>query len=267
MSPLETTALTDLRVTSIASLSQRGKWHTEAMRSYNAHRLIWFTRGQGRITIAGMTRGYGTNNLIYIPANTMHGFEASAQTQGHIITLPRAAKDVWPENTVHLRLRDVLIQSELGNLLENLQRELKSDALASDRAAEFHAGLLGVFFTRQHAQMTEDTRPETAASRLAAAYTSLIENEFRSTNSISDYAQKLGVTTTHLTRCCNQSCGKSALAILNERILFEARLQLLQSRKPVKDIAVDLGFSSAAYFTRAFQAQTGKTPSEFRKTR
>jgi AraC-like DNA-binding protein len=32
----------------------------------------------------------------------------------------------------------------------------------------------------------------------------------------------------------------------------------------VKDVARTLGFTSAAYFTRAFQARTGLTPSDFR---
>jgi AraC-like DNA-binding protein len=34
---------------------------------------------------------------------------------------------------------------------------------------------------------------------------------------------------------------------------------------PIKDIASSLGFASAAYFTRAFQNHTGRTPSQFRR--
>jgi AraC-like DNA-binding protein len=34
---------------------------------------------------------------------------------------------------------------------------------------------------------------------------------------------------------------------------------------PARDIATELGFSSAAYFTRAFSKLAGYTPSEFRK--
>lgn len=35
---------------------------------------------------------------------------------------------------------------------------------------------------------------------------------------------------------------------------------------PVKDVAQLLGFSSAGYFTRAFQKAAGQTPTEFRRT-
>ncbi len=267
MSALEIDHKTHLKMMSIATLSQRGRWYTEAMRSYSTARLIWITRGQGRITIAGTTRGYGPNNLIYVPANTMHGFETSAHVQGQIITLPSYATGVWPNQPVHIRLRDVRVQGELSGLLENLQRELISDRLAAAEAAEYHAALLSVFFARQQIEAPDTTQPDTASARLASAFTSLIESDFKSTKTVADYASDLGVTPTHLTRCCKQTCGRSALSILNERILFEARLQLLQSRKPIKDIADELGFSSAAYFTRAFQEQTGQTPTEFRKLR
>jgi AraC-like DNA-binding protein len=40
---------------------------------------------------------------------------------------------------------------------------------------------------------------------------------------------------------------------------------LRDSKTPVRQIAGDLGFGSAAYFSRAFQNHTGLTPSQFRK--
>ncbi|PHQ79142.1 MAG: hypothetical protein COB65_13005 [Thalassobium sp.] len=100
---------------------------------------------------------------------------------------------------------------------------------------------------------------------MVAAYTDLIERDFRRHLGVAQYAAALGVTPTHLTRCCKASCGKSALALLNDRILFEARMMLRQTKVPVRQIAAALGFASAAYFTRSFQAQAGMTPSEFRR--
>jgi AraC-like DNA-binding protein len=104
-----------------------------------------------------------------------------------------------------------------------------------------------------------------SARRLAAAFTSLVEAEYRSGQSINEYASKLGVTPTHLTRSCKQACGRPASAILADRVHFEARKLLRETQRPVKDIASALGFSSAAYFTRAFQKHTGLTPSAFRR--
>lgn len=257
---------TTLALAPVAQNAHHGRWRTEAMRSHASPRLIFINKGQGRITVAGLTSGYGPNNLIFVPAQTMYGFEVGPTVFGQMVTIPPAMASEWPEDHMHLRLRDVVQQKELAVLFDNLERELKSTRPGHSRAAHYHAGLLSVFFERQIAVMeTTDTRHTTAAARLVAAYTDLIERDFRRHYGVAKYAAALGVTPTHLTRCCNASCGKSALAILNDRILFEARMMLRQSKAPVRQIAADLGFTSAAYFTRSFQAQAGMTPSEFRR--
>ena len=80
-----------------------------------------------------------------------------------------------------------------------------------------------------------------------------------------DFATALGVTPTHLTRCCNTACGRPASALLQDRRIFAARKLLAETRIPVGKIAEQLGFNSPAYFTRAFQHLTGKSPTAFRR--
>lgn len=242
-----------------------GRWRTEAMRSHQTPRLLYFNKGQGRITVAGLTSGFGPNNLILIPAGTMYGFEAGPTVFGQMLTIPNAMATEWPEDPVHLRLRDVVAQKELATLFDGLERELKSDRPAHSRAAHYQLGLLAVFFERQLDGRSEDAaRAESASARLVAAYTDLVERDFRLHKGVGDFARDLGVTPTHLTRCCRSTCGRSALSILTDRVIYEARLLLRETDRPVGQIASDLGYASPAYFTRAFQAQTGSTPSAFR---
>jgi AraC-like DNA-binding protein len=245
-----------------------GRWRTEAMRSHGSPRLLFFHKGQGRITVAGLTSGYGPNNLIFIPAHVMYGFEVGATVYGHILAIPQAMAVDWPEGHTHLRLREVHAQKEIALHFDNLERELASDKTGHNRAAHHYLGILSVAFQRQAEHRTpepNDRRSETAQARLVAAYTDLVERDFASRLGVSGYARALGVTPTHLTRCCKQTCGRSALGILNDRVLYEARLMLRDTRTPVKNIALALGFASPAYFSRSFQAGTGKSPSVFRK--
>jgi AraC-like DNA-binding protein len=76
----------------------------------------------------------------------------------------------------------------------------------------------------------------------------------------------LGVTPTHLTRCCRETCGRSAIELLQDRRIFEARRLLSETDIPVGRIGQSLGFTSPAYFTRAFQNLTGLSPSAFRRS-
>ncbi len=257
-----------LHLTQIAPSPAGNRWRTEAMRSHRTPRLLYLSRGQGRITIAGLTSGFGPNNLIFVPAGTMHGFEVGPQTFGLMLTIPPAMAAEWPEEAVHLRLKDVVAQKELATLFDGLERELKSARPGGLRAAHYHVGLLAVFFQRQMDSQAapRDDRSRSAAARLVAAYTDLVERDYRRGLGVADYARALGVTPTHLSRCCRTTCGRSALALLNDRIAYEARVLLRETKVPIRDIAQSLGFGSAAYFTRSFQARAGMTPSAFRRS-
>ncbi len=255
----------ELRMVPIPRLAAGGRWRVEAMRSLSEPLLLWFTRGQGRITVGGVTRGYGTHNAVFIPAGVMHGFEVGPQTYGMALFFGHDAGVALPAAPQHLRIRDAQPQAELTMVLDSIQRELESDRPGHDRAARHHLGLLGVWLERQvEATQGEGAKPA-AAQRLARRYADLLEREFRTGQGVGDYARALGVTPTHLSRVCNQTCGRSASDLLHDRLIFEARRMLAETRIPVGDVSRALGFTSPAYFTRAFLARTGKTPSAFRK--
>jgi len=159
----------------------------------------------------------------------------------------------------------MVLTSDFLSILDALERELVTAGDTHSRAAHYHLGLLSVFFERQLQDKTTDAHADTSAARLVAAYTDLIERDYRKGHGIADYATALGVTSTHLTRCCNKTCGRSALAILKDRIHYEACILLRDTTLPINQIASELGFASPAYFSRTFQAQGGHSPSVFRQ--
>ncbi|GGW21567.1 transcriptional regulator [Gemmobacter lanyuensis] len=254
-----------LRLVAIPRLAAGGRWRVEAMRAYSEPCLLWFTKGQGRITVAGLTRGYTAHNAIFIPAGVMHGFEVGPQVFGTAVFFGRDCNVILPKDPHHLRIRETFVAQELNVTLDAILRELNSDSPASDRAAQAHLGLLGVWLERQIAKAAPDQPKPDAAKRLVARYTTLLEQEFRSGMGVADFAAKLDVTPTHLTRCCKQACGRPASALLHDRLIFEARRLLSETDLPVNMIADSLGFTSPAYFTRAFNHLVGKSPTAFRR--
>jgi AraC family transcriptional activator of pobA len=257
--------VTGFRVIPLARIAFGGRWRTEAMRSYGQPLLLWFLRGQGRITVSGVTHGYGAHHAVYLPPGTMHGFEMTGQVVGTAVYFPRTADLGLPEDPVHMSFREAQQHGELTMLIENLQRELEGERPGRDRALLHHGGLISVWLERELMRDPGIELYPDASRRIAAAFTALVEQDFRTGKSVHDYAAALGVTPTHLTRACNIACGRPASSLLTDRIHYEARRLLAETRKPVKDIARELGFTSAAYFTRAFQKQTGLTPSAFRQ--
>lgn len=252
------------RVISLQRMAQGQRWRTEAMRSYGRPVLLWFTRGQGSVTVSGTTRGYGPHNAVFLPAGTMHGFAMMGSVFGYAVHFPADMRGDFPESPMHLRLRDGALQTELTALIDAIEREERTEAPGADRAMRHHAGLLSIWLER-HADQAVDTATSGATEHLVEAFSALIERDFRSGVGVSTYAARLGVTSTHLSRACRNACGRSASRLLADRVHFEARNMLQSTDLPVREISQRLGFRSAAYFTRAFQSKTGSTPTAFRR--
>ncbi|MEM7778636.1 MAG: AraC family transcriptional regulator [Pseudomonadota bacterium] len=257
-------------ILSVGRMVQGGRWRTEAMRSYDRPVLIWFTRGQGRLTIAGRSSGYGPHNLVFLPKQTMHGFTTMGPVLGSVVFLPDEPTLDWPVEPLHLRVHEAQQQRELTGLVEAMQREIERGEAHSNRAVTYHCGLLSVWLSRigeayaHIAAQSPATRLDTASHRLAEAFTALVERDFRNPAGVQHYAGLLGVTPTHLSRVCRKVAGRPALDILTDRRHFEARRLLRDTNIQIAEIARKCGFTSAAYFTRAFRTRSGQSPSEFR---
>ena len=82
-------------------------------------------------------------------------------------------------------------------------------------------------------------------------------------------AQRLGLPEYRLRRLINQALGyRNFNSFLNDYRLREAKAALAdpdQAAVPVLTIALDAGFASLGPFNRAFKADTGLTPSEYRR--
>lgn len=253
------------RVIAIPRLAAGGRWRVEAMRAISEPMLLWFTRGQGRATVGGITRGYGPHNAIFVPAGMMHGFEASAHVFGTACFFGSGCDLPLPAGSVHLRVRDSAPQAELTALLDAMQREAEGGRPGSDRAVLHYLGLVSVWIERQAAAQPADAARD-ATGRLVHRFTAMLERNFQSGMGVAEYAAALNVTPTHLSRVCRRACGRPASDLVQDRKLFEARKLLCETVLPVSDISRRLGFTSPAYFARAFSQRTGKSPTAFRRS-
>ena len=257
-------------VMSVTMLSQGDRWRTEAMRSYDRPVLLWFTRGQGRITIAGRTGGYGAHSAVYLPPGTMHGFTVTPAVLGSVLRLSDRHAALMPQSAAHYRIREVHQQRALTGLIDNIDREFQRAEAHREAALDYHEGLLAVWFSRfvaDHESRHVAAPSGNAAHRLTEAYTALVERDYDKPVGVQHFAAQLGVTPTHLSRACREASGRPALEILKERRHFEACRLLRDTDIPISDIAKQTGFASAAYFTRAFRSSSGKSPSEFRSAK
>ena len=86
---------------------------------------------------------------------------------------------------------------------------------------------------------------------------------------IGSLASQLGLPEYRLRRLINQALGyRNFNSFVNRYRIAEVKAALADPRQadvPVLTIALDAGFSSLGPFNRAFKAETGVTPSEYRR--
>ncbi|HEY6038203.1 MAG TPA: AraC family transcriptional regulator, partial [Kofleriaceae bacterium] len=95
-------------------------------------------------------------------------------------------------------------------------------------------------------------------------YLELVDAHYHHLHRTADYAQKLAISSGHLTALCNAHLGRSAKRVVQERIAVEARRLLLYSDRTAEMIGHHLGFSDPSYFGRFFRRMSGRSPQAFR---
>ncbi|KMK67270.1 AraC family transcriptional regulator [Puniceibacterium sp. IMCC21224] len=253
------------RSMTLVQLGLGAPWKLSTLHDRHDDLLIWVTKGQGRVIMNGVRRGIGTHNAVFLPAGTLWSVDLGPQSFAQVVTSPPGLIARLPKQALHLRIRDSLAQAEILAEIEAMQREITRDRPLLQDALEAHVRLIAVWLQRQMVAGAIDLPKDTAAHRLVRRFVLDLVRDFRTDRVMADYAAALDVTPTHLTRVCRAACGKTASEMLVERRLYEARLLLSAPAPAIREIASDLGFHSAAYFTRFIQTHTGLTPSALRK--
>ncbi len=217
--------------------------------------------------------------LVWLPALVPHGFEYEIGLNAWVITVPsidikRIVGSVnwlqqWVDSPQVLEGRNITWDlSPALDIVASIEVEHRMHGRDSNFALESLFRLLLVTLNRgittyspRHAGYTD--RKQSLVNR----FQDLIEQRSHATLGVSDYAEMLSVTSTHLSRTVKVITGRTAGEILADRTLLTAKRALAFTDMPISEIAFDLGFSSSSYFSRTFRSQVGQTPREFRRAK
>ncbi|WP_275286720.1 helix-turn-helix domain-containing protein [Halomonas elongata] len=270
-----------LHCESIPERSRRHDWRIRPHRHADLCHLLHLADGRVALELEGGGRSLEAPQLIVVPAMSIHGFHFSPDTQGHIITLSRPLVEklqgrlagqagVLARANSHA-LSATRHHERIATLVTQIDDEYRHPALGRTHLLEALVEAL----TIEVARLSESAsrRPPTRARprqrdkarEHLQAYQALIEAQFSQQPSIECFAEQLGLTSAHLNLLCRRLAGRSALQLLHERLLLEAKRQLTYTNMTVGEVAEGLGFSEPAYFTRFFKRLTGLPPKDFRR--
>lgn len=147
----------------------------------------------------------------------------------------------------------------LQHALEATGRLLKKQIVTS--LAE---GILGLFAAEIMQHDLSHTIANSRRQTITAKFRKLAKNKFRELKQVQQYAELLHITPLYLNECVKAVTGFPASHWIAEEVLLEARRLLYYTRLDAKQIAFELGYEDAAYFSRLFKKHTGMTPLAFR---
>lgn len=93
----------------------------------------------------------------------------------------------------------------------------------------------------------------------------IMEQHIEDPVDIVDIANMAGVSRRQLERLFHGEVGRSPAAAYAEIRMRAAVRSVLQTERPIIEIAVDAGFENVSHFTRRFRVMFGETPSEMRR--
>lgn len=156
------------------------------------------------------------------------------------------------------------IRADISLSFNQILTEASRDTLGSSAIVEAHARIIIFLLWRVLAGDQGEFGAAHPNSRLLQQFRQLLEAHFRERWRVTHYASALGVSRDRLHDLCTRSLGKPPRILIQERLIYEARLLLERSTGTNDQIAASLGFGDAAQFSKAFKAATGLAPGRYR---
>ena len=267
---------------SIESRSQVYDWEIRPHRHDAFFQILHIRSGDGELLSGDDILALGAGSVVTVPPGTSHGFRFSSDIDGHVLTFLASRLPAPGSGIISLMDRPRAMRLEIageggsgktGGLEDTVViRELLvriTDEVAAGfggRSDFVQACVVAVLTLIARLDVVGEGHDQAAGRDMVRleSLQDLIGLHFREQLPIEFYAHKLGLTTTHLNRIVRRLTGHSVGRLINNRIMEEARRDLVFTSMTVQQIAYELGFSDPAYFNRFFSRQLGMTPKAYR---
>lgn len=266
---LRLASLTSLRLNTV----ERSRYYT----------VIWIQEGYGRVKYEFREHTFAGSCILFLSPYQPYVFTEGTHLSG--VMLQFASDFYCIERYHHETLCSGVLfnniyeapfvsvnnqtEAELSPIVRKLQEELINYQDDADRV--LLQALLKIFLIQ--ATRTKKSQSKTNGSdngqvdqHLIYKLKALIETRYRELKKPSGYADLLSVSVGALNKIAQKHFSHSLTELIQERVVLEAKRELILTDKHVKTIAYELGYDDEYYFSRLFSKLTGLSPTQFRKS-
>jgi AraC family transcriptional regulator, transcriptional activator of pobA len=277
--PPDDQAFDFIHVETIASRSSIHDWLIRAHRHRNLFQFLLVERGGGDMIFEAATRPFAAPATIIVSPNVAHGFRFHPSiTDGWVVSFTEDVAAALGERSGEAVAQLKAMAAEPVTPLANAHESRRLSQLCNDLyqerflARDGHRlamrallALIAIEMARLSASRARSGTVTLApADATVEALRRLVEENFRSERQIGFYAGKLAMTSDRLNDHVKRAAGVTAGHLIRQRLLTEAKRELVFTSQAIHEIAYDLGFADPSHFARFFRKQTGMTPQDFR---
>ena len=278
--PPDEQAFDFIHIETISSRSSIHDWTIRAHRHANLFQILLIERGGGEMTFEAATSVFAAPAAILLPATVAHGFRFQPTvTEGWVVSFTEDVTHALGERSGEAMARlkalatqpvvpvaDIAEVKRLSTLCADLYEERFLAREGFRLAMHGYLALIAIEVARLAASRARSgavtLRP---ADPTVEKLRRLVEDNFRRERLLGFYAEKLLMTPDRLNDHVKRATGVTAGHLIRQRVLTEAKRQLVFTNQPIHEIAYDLAFSDPSHFARFFRQQTGTTPQAFRE--
>ena len=250
------------------------------LHTHSFYQIIWFKNTSGKHYIDFVSYDIKENRLFFVAKNQVHYFENRSDYNGYLLhfnesfilsnetdinfflTYSIFNNDEEPYYQIPKRL-EPQIESYLDQMKEELNNE---EEFGNKKILSNLLKSLLLVVEREKRKNTKSNSGITNQNTTYLTFRDLLENNFYKNWSVSDYADKLAVSTKTLNSIIKKQSGKTVSQTIADRIILEAKRRLTHTNAYVNEIAFNLGFQDPYYFIKYFKKQVSISPTEFRKS-
>jgi len=232
--------------------------------------LLLFEAGSGTRRIDAADYAIKPRQVQMISPGQVHHWQFGPDIKGKQLIINRALTETFSSNLQYTFMQ--FIKHGVLNLDAKTFKQLNMEFSAIKTELDSHAVLTELIDARCHLIVltiilwAKDKFGDVLADHsnpLSYKFHSLVEKHYQTQKSVSFYANQLCITSNYLGIICRKQFQMSALEVIQERVLMEAKWLLHSSEMSIKEIAFHLGFKNLVYFSYFFKAKTKLTPSEY----
>ena len=246
--------------------------------THTFYQVLWF-KSAGRHFVDYEIIEHPANTVFFLKKGQIHYFCTDSENEGYLFHFNDSFINKYDSDAEN-RL-NYLLFTEIGNAYITLSEtqiktfeQLTYQILEELKHKEYHyiqqsyylfqAVLSLIERNKQNQNILQDTVID-IDYEIAIKFKELIAKYINQFLSIDRFSDELGISSKKLTVITKKYLNNTPATVIKNRKILEAKRFLSNHKLSIKEVAYDLGFDQATYFTKYFKKHTGLNPKEFQE--